>query len=765
MTALRCSLQLLLLLIWPLLLLGLAGGAQLGPSHSLHPFHPCSLVHSRLGDQQLQRHWRPDCTDSTDHRRSSANSPYIAAYEPLRKPAPTNITPDASWEPGLALTVYVQDGYWYVAWEQGVDNYQAHTILKVDGSSHQPISNVTLNSTYTILTIVGNSSHIFVQVGTGDGGTTLVLTFNAGSMQLVGEVTLSVTMLLSGVNAAGTLFTVVVRETQIAAVLNACTGVRVAALDGGVGGISPWAAAYDDSTDTVIVYDESNYESIYGIALNNTLLWTIKAPYDNIRAIAIAVDPQGHYLYVFAVVYTEYQPFLGYRLIQYDLVTHMEIGRYDLFNQTVYPRWQISAGPVDGSVYLASLVDGTVTQLSVQDGVQQSTSFSSYPYWLRLSSVASLDGASFTVFTVAPFELLTISADGEVQRRTAIAPVNACGEGVGPMNIDVDMHGNIVVPLCSLGVRVYSSDHTLLHIIRTVNNTVPTGVAVTASGEFVYVMYNVVYPNPALPLTQLYEVATGKLVANFTSPNNLTPTAIAVDPIDDSLWVMDYYHLYHWAMNTTLLAAFGCVLCPTQLAVDSQHRRLVVPVWGGDGIDQLDWFDMEDGALIQQFRYPTYSSFGVVAVTKDSALTIAVGQDNGVWYFFRNDIASSNAREGRQQRQQPVRAQVGFAAGASVPLTLTQPSDSNSLVHSRLLSQHKHRLYRQRRCANSTDYMPARLPWLVWAPPGPSTSQLRPTSLPMPAGCPAKQWRCTCRTATGMWHGARAWSATGHTPS
>ena len=117
------------------------------------------------------------------------------------------------------------------------------------------------------------------------------------------------------------------------------------------------------------------------------------------------------------------------------------------------------------------------------------------------------------------------------------------------------MHGNIVVALCSLGVRVYSPDHQLLHVIQTVLQAEPTGVAVTPSGEYVYVTFSPYPVEYAVPLTQLYEVASGKFVANFSSPDLYCPSAIAVDPTDDSLWTTDQNALYHYAMNTTLLAA------------------------------------------------------------------------------------------------------------------------------------------------------------------------------------------------------------------
>ena len=549
-----------------------------------------------------------------------------------------------------------------MAWGQGVVSYRAYTILKVDGSSRQPVSNVTLNSSYSIVNIVGNSSHIFAHVVTDalNALAVTVMTFEADTLKLVGEVNVNGVVMLSGVNAAGTLFVVVTQQSWLGVlVVNASTGVLVAALDGGIR-MSVTAATYDATTDSIIAYDSLNYNFIYGLSLNNTVLWNITTPSDLVSVPILAVDPRGRSLYAFMEVATATMWHLGGRLIQYDLNTHEEVGRYDVDNSTVVPIWQLAAGPVDGEVYVANSMDGTVTRLSVHNGVEQVTSFSRYPVKRTLSSVASLDGKTFTVFTVVPFQLLTISAEGVVQRRTLIAPMDACTyDRTGPSNIDVDMHGNVFVPLCTLGVRVYSPDHTLLHVIHTPTNTMPHGVAVTPSGEFVYVIYSLM-PQYLMPLTQLYEVATGNLVANFSSSDQLGPNAIAVDSADDSLWAITTSGLHHWAINTTLLDAFDVSLVAVQLAVDSQRRQLVVSVSNLDMGDQLDWLSMTDGALVQQFQYPIIhssgyivSGAGAVMITKDDAVTVAVELDDGEWYFFRNDNATTCATAGRQQQQVP----------------------------------------------------------------------------------------------------------------
>ena len=375
----------------------------------------------------------------------------------------------------------------------------------MDASNHQPVNNVTLNSTYQILGVFGNSSHIFVQVYTGNVQAMVVLTFESDTLQLVGEVKLSGPVLLWSVNAAGTLLVVAEAESDSATIVSASTGMAVAKLDGGLSDLFLNAVAYDATTDTLIVVDGNGNGSIFGIALNNTLLWTIAPSIDEAYVLDIAVDPQGRSLYVLAVAYTANESHTQLRFIQYDLTTHTEVERYDLVNTSLLPNLPLAAGQVDGEIYVCNAMDDTVARVSMTSGVEQSISLSRYPYWRKLSSVASLDGKSFTAYTTAPFELYNINADGVVQRRTLIAPLDACGntngEWQGENNIDIDMHGNIVVPLCSLGVRVYSPDHTLLHVICTPNNTQPTGVAVTPSGQYVYVVFSADPKEQAAPLS------------------------------------------------------------------------------------------------------------------------------------------------------------------------------------------------------------------------------------------------------------------------
>ena len=658
-----CCFHSLLQLVLSLLLLGLAVAAKDDLAHSTQPSYYCSRIHNQLFGQQLQRHFgQRDCADNTDRLRSSpdlSTSPRSAPSERTNAPLPPSIAPDASWVPGQAQSIYVQLGYWYVAWGEGEDNYDTYTLLKVDGSSHQPVSNVTLNSTYSIVSLVGNSSHIFAQVNRGDEQAMVVMTFDADTLELVNEVTLSGLLMLSGVNTAGTLFVIARPWSNSATILDASTGKVVAELDGGtILWLGP--AAFDATTDTVIV-GSINDRSIYGIALNNSLLWTITPSSDQIAVVAFAVDPLGRCLYAFQLASVVGHPY-AYSLcfVQYDLTTHMEVGRYDVANATALPGLPFSAGLVNGQMYFANTLDGSITLLSMQDDVQESTYLSRYPYLRNLMSVASLDGNTFTANTISPYMLFTISADGVVRRRTVIAPSDACDVNTasGQFNIDIDMHGNIVVALCSLGVRVYSPDHTLLHVVHTANNTVPTGVAVTPSGERVYVTFSPYPVEYAVPLVQLYDVETGKFVANFSNSESLGPTTIAVDATDDSLWATDQYNIYHWSTNTTLLATIEVDLVTFQLAVDSQHRRLVVPAWWVERADRLEWLSMADGQVVQQFLFPSRPAAGPVAVSKDGAVTVAVQRNNGAWYFFRTDNDSSTAAERSKHRQQPVEAQV-----------------------------------------------------------------------------------------------------------
>ena len=100
-------------------------------------------------------------------------------------------------------------------------------------------------------------------------------------------------------------------------------------------------------------------------------------------------------------------------------------------------------------------------------------------------------------------------------------------------------------------------------------------------------------------------MATAKLVAHYSSSLEPSgPSAIAVDSTDDSLWAIDTYNMYHWAMNTTLLSDFEWALVAHQVAIDSQHRRLVLAAWD-DGYDRLEWRGLADGALVQQFQFQT----------------------------------------------------------------------------------------------------------------------------------------------------------------
>ena len=663
MYGLCCSLLFLLLVV--LSLLGLSAAVRGGLSHSSQSSSHGSANHGRLFSQPVQCHTsQRNCGADSMHSLlsslASTSSSRAPISKPLDTPLPRNITFDSIWMPGQASGLFVQLGYWYVAWGEGVNNYQAYTILKVDGSSHQPVNNVTLNSTYQILGVFGNSSHIFVQVYTGDWQALVVMTFQADTLQLVGEVTVRVgPQLLWGVNAAGTLLIVAKPSYHNATIVSASTGKPITTLNGGRTNLSLDAAAYDVSTDAVIVADSSHNGSVYGIALNNTLLWTIPLPGDQVGVLDLAVDRHGRSLYVLMTLNAAKQLSYNLRFVQYDLTTLSEVGRYNIVNRSVVPVRPFAAGPVVGEVYAANGMDGTVVRVSMTSGVVQSTSLSRYPFVSQTSAVASLNGESFIAYTTAPFELLTISSAGIVLRRSLIAPMDACGVfWSGPNNIDIDMHGNIVVPLCSLGVRVYSPNHTLLHVIHTPNNTQPTGVAVTPSGQYVYVSYSD-SPIP-WPMTQLYEVETGKFVSNFSSFVHNGPTAIAVDSADNSLWAVTFGLIYHWAMNNTLLSTFQWPTFTGQLVVDSQHRRLVTSVNALDGYTRLEWHSMADGSLVQQFQSASDVRGGAaVAVAKDSALTVAVSF-NSVWYFFRNDTASNTtAEEPTRQRPEALPVEAG----------------------------------------------------------------------------------------------------------
>ena len=161
MTGLRCSSLLLLSLS---LLLSLAVAGRDGLSHSTRPSSRCLSVRSELFGGKAQ-YSHESCAASS--ARSSSPSSSSLPSGPARvdaAPYPPSVTPDAAWMPEQAIAVYVQGGYWYVAIGLGVDNSVSHTLLKVDAATHLPVSNVTLNSSSEIVTMVGNGTHLFVQV-------------------------------------------------------------------------------------------------------------------------------------------------------------------------------------------------------------------------------------------------------------------------------------------------------------------------------------------------------------------------------------------------------------------------------------------------------------------------------------------------------------------------------------------------------------------------------------------------------------------------
>ena len=196
----RCSP--LLLLVLPLsLLLSVAVAGRGGLSHSPLPTFRCLSVRCALfagqnvhGPENLTASFaRPSSSSSWSSSRVSDSARVDAA------PYPPSVTPDAAWMPEQAIAVYVQGGYWYVA--IGMD--ASHTLLKVDAATHLPVSNVTLNSAYEIVTMVGNGTHLFVQVYTDSIADMAVMTFDTHTLEQVNNVTLRGAVLLSGVNAAG----------------------------------------------------------------------------------------------------------------------------------------------------------------------------------------------------------------------------------------------------------------------------------------------------------------------------------------------------------------------------------------------------------------------------------------------------------------------------------------------------------------------------------------------------------------------------------
>ena len=659
MSALRCS-PLMLLLVLLSLLLSLAVAERDGFSHSTLPRSRCLSVRSELSAGH-NLHGHEDCVVS--FARPSSSSSRVSDFARVdAAPYPPSVTPDAAWMPEQAIAVYVQGGYWYVA--IGMD--ASHTLLKVDAATHLPVSNVTLNSAYEIVTMVGNGTHLFVQVYTDSIADMAVMTFDTHTLEQVNNVTLRGAVLLSGVNAAGTMFIVAAVSTNSATLVNATTGLAIAALNGGNDDMFLDAATLDPTTDTVIAADQT-HASIYGISFNNSLLWTIALPADQLAVESLAVDQQGRSLYAYLVVSSDDVDFPTIRLVQYSLSTHSEVASFNITDNSIDPQPTFSAGPANGEIYVANAMYGTVERITMKSGATQSTSLSRYPFLARLTGLASLNGSSIAAFTVAPFVLYDISSEGRVLRRTQVASVHVCGDTLGsPFNIDVDMHGNIYIPLCSLGVHVYSPEHKLLHVIHTPITTSPVGVAATWSGEYVYVIY-VAEADTGLPVTQLWEVATSRFVANFTvDPHaNSSPNAIALDISDDSLWVLDGTSWYHFAPhnNATIVASYMVNLESFNLAVDSQHRRLVLSVDSDQNQDRLEWYNMADASLVQQFQYPAPTHFGAgaVAVTKDGAVTIAAERLSGTFYFFHNNDAASPSNPAQQVEQQR-------AAGAEVAM-------------------------------------------------------------------------------------------------
>ena len=170
MTGLRCSPSLLSLLL-SLLLLGSTAAARGVASHTRQSLYPCASVHSRLFGQQLQRSFgQRDCDDCSGRLRSSDplfSSPRAAASRRLEAPLPPSVEPDAAWLPGQAWAVYAQRGDVYIAWGEGMSNYQPSILRKEGFSSPDRSLNVTFNSTYSIVACWATTPTYSCRVFTG----------------------------------------------------------------------------------------------------------------------------------------------------------------------------------------------------------------------------------------------------------------------------------------------------------------------------------------------------------------------------------------------------------------------------------------------------------------------------------------------------------------------------------------------------------------------------------------------------------------------
>ena len=610
-----------------LLKLLVVGAVMAGQLCLLHAKQPAVCGIDRTYPRALWHH-QPDCVAPIFSRPSSA--PYSSPTRSGTKGS-DGVQPYTSWLPNAARAVHVQSGYWYVALGLGATNYVSNTVLKIDSSSLQSIANVTLHSSYEIITILGNATHLFVGAYDGDTYEMLILTLDGSTLEQVYSVAVDASLLPSGVNTAGTLFVVSKLYSNYSSLLRASDGQEIAALNGGDTDLVLYAAALDVTTDTAIVADDKS-DSIRGISFNNTELWSIALPKDQDGVVSLAVNGNGRALYVFMLITTADADFPGLRFSQYDLNTRKEVARFDNLDWSLVPTAILAAGEADGQVYMANTVDGTLTRLTLKDGTTMVHSLSRYPFLQLWEGLASLNGSSIAAFTIDPFTLWDISRNGFVLRRTQVASAEACDQlSANLMNIDIDMHGNVFVPLCSLGVRVYSPSHELLHIIQTPSKSRPVDVAVTLSGEYVYVIYDTWLP------VQLWEVATSKLVANISVPDDGLD-AIAVDISDDSLWGIGAHYIYHWARNTTLLGYLNVSMFAREMAVDSQHRRLVISVVDDGGFDErLCWYDMVSGKRVQNFTYLSTYAASAVAVTKDGAISLAVERISSVLHFFPNN--------------------------------------------------------------------------------------------------------------------------------
>ena len=115
------------------------------------------------------------------------------------------------------------------------------------------------------------------------------------------------------------MFIVAAVSTNSATLVNATTGLAlaIAALNGGNDDMFQFldAATLDPTTDTVIAADQT-HASIYGISLNNSLLWTIALPADQLAVESLAVDQQGRSLYAYLVVSSDDEFFNILRFVQ-----------------------------------------------------------------------------------------------------------------------------------------------------------------------------------------------------------------------------------------------------------------------------------------------------------------------------------------------------------------------------------------------------------------------------------------------------------------